>query len=298
MAITWGEAELLIYLARENVIKGRVATFGRMTMLVNGKDVKELAKRLDGYTPAVAQLPDGDIDDQAFFAALGVASLTSIDAMDVDRPTMIADLSRPLPEKLHGSFDAVLDSGTMEHVANFASCLQNSCRLVKVGGYVVHSIPSTNFLDHGYFSVSPIFYVDFFEVNRWRRHFLALYGTIWTKTNAERTYWSYTPEVFGQAEWTGQFNRPMSVASVAQRTPESTYSFEGVIQREYKPVAAAADGSAATKIERIRSFGKALAKSNPGLASLGAQFWYWWIARHTLAKTRFRLASAPALLSD
>lgn len=298
MAITWGEAEFLIYLARENVIQGRVATFGRMTMLVKGKDVKVLAKRLDHYTPNVAQLPDGEIDDQAFFLALGVESLTSIDAVDIDQPTILGDLSKPLPAELHGAFDAVLDSGTMEHVANFTACLENACRLVKVGGYVIHSIPSTNFLDHGYFSVSPIFYVDFFEVNRWRRHFMALYRIIWTRTNTERVYWNYSPEVFGQAEWTGQFRTPVSVASVVQRTAESTSSFEGVIQREFKAPEAVAAGPSNPRIERIRTFGKTLLKTHPGLVQLGAPIWYWGIARYTLARTRFRLARAPALSRD
>lgn len=286
MAITRGEAEYLVYLAREKIMRGRVATFGRMTMLVNGSEVKAIAKRLQYETAGISALSDSVIDDQAFFLALGVDSLVSIDAVDIDRPTVIGDLSRPLPAELHGAFDVVLDSGTMEHVANFTACLENACNLVRVGGHIVHSIPSTNFLDHGYFSVSPIFYVDFFEVNRWRHHFMALYDTKWGRFGADRNYWNYTPEVFGRVQWTGQFKRPMSVASVVQRTAESTFSFDGVIQRDFLPPVATPTEGPGSSIERIRAFGKKVLRSNPAILPLIGPPWYWLISRYTLAKTR------------
>lgn len=295
MAITWGEAEYLIYLSREKILRGKVATFGRMTMLVTGQEVKRLAKRLNFNADGIAKLPDTTIDDQAFFLALGVDELVSIDAVDIDSPTMIGDLSKTLPEELHGQFDAVLDSGTMEHVANFTSCLENACRLAKVGGHVIHSIPSTNFLDHGYFSISPIFYVDFFAVNRWHHPFMALFDTKWGRYDVERNYWNYTPRLFGRVQWTGQFNRPISVASVVKRLPESTISFEGVIQRDFLPPTEPAAHDRASIVDRMRGFGKQVVRSHPGVFPLLGPLWYWAIARHTLAKTRFRLATRGAL---
>lgn len=296
MAITKGEAEYLIYLAREGVVRGRVATFGRMTMLVDGREAKSLARQLNHLTPAIAALPDdAPIDDQAFFAALGVDSLTSIDAVDIDSPTMIGDLSKPLPAELDGAFDVVLDSGTMEHIANFSACLENACRLVKVGGFVIHSIPSTNFLDHGYFSVSPIFYVDFFAVNRWLHPFMALYDTKWGRFGARRKYWRYAPEVFGRTQWSGQFHQGISVASVVQRTADSTFTFDGVIQREFLSPSAGSSLGGGSIIERLRAAGKALLRSNPKILPLIGPPWYWIMARYFLAKTQFRLSKAGPL---
>ena len=78
------------------------------------------------------------------------------------------DLNYPVPMMhwtgRHGIYDVVLDVGTMEHCFNIAQAVLNMALLVKKGGYIIHENP---FLmgNHGFYSLNPTFYHDFYEPN-------------------------------------------------------------------------------------------------------------------------------------
>jgi hypothetical protein len=51
------------------------------------------------------------------------------------------DLSKPLPEELHGQFDIVTNFGTTEHVSNQEQVFRNIHALCRVNGMMVHALP-------------------------------------------------------------------------------------------------------------------------------------------------------------
>ena len=75
--------------------------------------------------------------------------------------TRIFDLNaEALPDNLRGTFDTVLNFGTTEHVVNQLNSFRVIHDAVKVGGHIVHQLPTTGFIDHGYFCYTPRFFFD------------------------------------------------------------------------------------------------------------------------------------------
>src|SRR5574341_1819501 len=74
----------------------------------------------------------------------------------------IVDLNRPLPHDLIGGFDAVLDPGTLEHVANIYQGFVNCIAALKNTGVIVHTNPLSQ-VNHGFYCICPTMYADFYE---------------------------------------------------------------------------------------------------------------------------------------
>jgi SAM-dependent methyltransferase len=82
--------------------------------------------------------------------------------------TEIFDLNgETLPRKLHGAFDTVLNFGTTEHLLNQLNAFSVIHDAVKVGGHIVHQLPASGFIDHGYFCYTPRFHFDLAGVNEY-----------------------------------------------------------------------------------------------------------------------------------
>jgi SAM-dependent methyltransferase len=82
--------------------------------------------------------------------------------------TQILDLnSEALPDKLRGTFDTVLNFGTTEHVINQLNAFRVIHDAVKVGGQIVHELPTVGYIDHGYFCYTPRFFFDLAGYNEY-----------------------------------------------------------------------------------------------------------------------------------
>lgn len=70
--------------------------------------------------------------------------------------TTILDLNHEsAPPQFVGAFDLVLNFGTTEHLLNQYNAFKVIHDSTKVGGYMVHSIPSVGFSNHGYLTYTP-----------------------------------------------------------------------------------------------------------------------------------------------
>lgn len=65
-----------------------------------------------------------------------------------------------------GKWGLVLDLGTTEHVANAPQCVLNAAEAVQPLGRIIHHVPMT-MVNHGYWSVNPVFWLDFYRANKW-----------------------------------------------------------------------------------------------------------------------------------
>jgi hypothetical protein len=82
--------------------------------------------------------------------------------------TKIFDLNREaIPKKLRGAFGTVLNFGTTEHVVSQLNCFRVIHDAVKVGGHIVHQLPTVGYIDHGYFCYTPRFFFDLAGYNKY-----------------------------------------------------------------------------------------------------------------------------------
>jgi SAM-dependent methyltransferase len=75
--------------------------------------------------------------------------------------------SETLSSKLRGSFDTVLNFGTTEHVINQPNAFRVIHDAVKIGGFIVHQLPTAGYIDHGYFYYTPRFFFDLAGYNQY-----------------------------------------------------------------------------------------------------------------------------------
>jgi hypothetical protein len=85
----------------------------------------------------------------------GATSVESTDKSDYEGATRIHDMNQVMPPELRSRYDSIIDIGSLEHVFNIAQALDNCSHAVKVGGQVIHVLPSNNFCGHGFLQCSP-----------------------------------------------------------------------------------------------------------------------------------------------
>jgi hypothetical protein len=102
---------------------------------------------------------------KVFFEMLGIKEYYDMDKFDIDQPILKHDMNFPVTADLQGKFGWVIDSGTMEHVFDVKQYLTNMVNLTKQDGWVLHISPTSNQIDHGFYSFSPCLFFDFYKAN-------------------------------------------------------------------------------------------------------------------------------------
>jgi SAM-dependent methyltransferase len=97
------------------------------------------------------------------FKMLGFRRIESMDAFDNERPTYVQDLNNPIPASLHGTFDAVLDFGTLDHVYDMRMAIANIVNMLKVGGVVVIYDAMIGWHNQSLYNFQPPFFFDTFS---------------------------------------------------------------------------------------------------------------------------------------
>jgi len=92
-------------------------------------------------------------------------SVATLDVDDYQSATVIANLNVPLEKEFHSKYDVVLDLGTLEHLSNFSNAIVNIFNLLKKDGVYYFAIPANNWCNHGFFQLSPTFFVDLCKYN-------------------------------------------------------------------------------------------------------------------------------------
>jgi hypothetical protein len=114
---------------------------------------------------------DGDeyVSDDFFFRFIGFDSVQSVDQAITggayEGASIGFDLNYPGLGEVAGQNQLVYDGGTMEHVFNTSSVFRNIFEALAVGGYAVHSSPTNNTVDHGFYQFSPTLFLDYYATN-------------------------------------------------------------------------------------------------------------------------------------
>jgi SAM-dependent methyltransferase len=142
----------------------RTITLGRQRLYVTTAELENLAAR---YRPdligRLADLVYGEPADEFLRRFLDVQHLIALDRSGYEGAAMTHDLNQPLPDSLHEQFDAVIDSGTLEHVFNVPVAIASCMALVKRGGSLFLSSPANNLCGHGFYQFSPELFFRLFD---------------------------------------------------------------------------------------------------------------------------------------
>lgn len=181
MAISRPMARLLLSERRVRPFHGSVLQLGRQTVLFAetqlsawARDGRKVADDVssNGASHLGSEARSGrggaPMSDEEFFRFLGFDEVFSCDVSSYENATLILDLNGPVPNELNGKFDMIFDGGTMEHIFTVPQVLANIHSMLKRGGRVIHIAPTSNMVNHGFYSFSPTFFSDYYAANRYR----------------------------------------------------------------------------------------------------------------------------------
>lgn len=166
MAIGRGAARLLVLESARAGYRGRLLQLGPQRLYLRHGELRAYAAEA-GLTlpPELDSVPAHEpVGTERFFTALGFDAVESCDLHDVTA-THRLDLNEEVPAELRARFDAVLDGGTMEHVFDTRRVLANIHDLLAEGGLAIHLAPANNWVDHGFYSFSPMFFTSYYGAN-------------------------------------------------------------------------------------------------------------------------------------
>jgi hypothetical protein len=110
----------------------------------------------------------GDLDrlTEAYYSAIGFSSYGAIDVNSL-YGSLVMDLNTDICEQygFNRQFDLVTNNGTGEHVFDQGAVLKNMHQMTAVGGIMIHCLPCNNYVNHGFYSFSPLLVLDLAEVN-------------------------------------------------------------------------------------------------------------------------------------
>lgn len=146
-------------------ILNKIGLYGDILMLGNQESritrdvLKNTLYRL-GIKRPLDDLSDR-VTSEDIYKIMGASSYTDIDLFG--KPKFKMDLAQPLPAMMRGMYDFVCDLGTIEHVIDPLQALENVVFSLKKSGTVFLFNPAKISLNHGYYTLQPQLFSDFFR---------------------------------------------------------------------------------------------------------------------------------------
>ncbi|MCP4825376.1 MAG: methyltransferase domain-containing protein [Shimia sp.] len=168
MAIPDTLAVRLINVVKDNSLGGDFLMLGRQRWI--GSRRKRSAALLEAtIKERFPDLTEGDFVHPAnpyserFFERLGFDHVDSMDISDFEDATIVHDLGDMVPKSLHKRFDVIYDGGTCEHVFDLPTAYRNIDRMLKPGGVLIGHSPCNNWINHGFYQITPEMVYGFWE---------------------------------------------------------------------------------------------------------------------------------------
>jgi SAM-dependent methyltransferase len=96
---------------------------------------------------------------------LGFRNAHSLDAFDADKPTILHDMNKPIPEQYKNKYDVVFDVGSMEHVFDVKHFVQNCVEMTKENGVLVIYDALMGWHNECFYNFQTPFFFDVFRAN-------------------------------------------------------------------------------------------------------------------------------------
>lgn len=176
MGIDINTAKFLVSAYQDGVRFDRTLTLGRLTLFVDEQNCKLLQNQLDRAVSNGSKSLTAKGLAEPLFESLGATQVDSMDKSDFEGATVLHDLNYPIAQDHHQKFDVVCDGGTLEHIFNFPTAIQNAMEMVKVGGHLLIHTPTNNWSGHGFYQFSPeLYYRVLSEENGFRVKRMVVY---------------------------------------------------------------------------------------------------------------------------
>lgn len=142
----------------------RLLSLGYPDILYDGTGFKDIPERKDAaQIRAWHNWPGRVLDTDELFFALRLDP-TYFDMAKVRGPEIVIDLNEFDRHRHPLKFDIILDPGTSEHIFNIGAVFSAIAAACRVGGLVIHTNP-LNAGNHGFWSINPTAYIDWYEAN-------------------------------------------------------------------------------------------------------------------------------------
>jgi SAM-dependent methyltransferase len=181
--LTLGQQD--VYTTIENAIR-IISSYGISNTLGSDFDTKP---KIDSW---IGTSLENNTNAQAVFTLLGADKVYACDYSDYENPDFTFDLNYPVGEEYKEKFDVIFDSGTLEHVFDVPAALKNINYMLKKGGRMIIFSPSSNSIDHGFYSFSPTLFFDYFESLAYKNMKAYLRETNPYNTNFKGKSYEYT----------------------------------------------------------------------------------------------------------
>lgn len=99
------------------------------------------------------------------FKMLGFKNAHSLDAFDADKPTILHDMNKPIPDQYKNKYDVVFDVGSMEHVFDVKHFVQNCVDMVKDDGVLMIYDALVGWHNECFYNFQTPFFFDVFKAN-------------------------------------------------------------------------------------------------------------------------------------
>ncbi|MBC3941302.1 hypothetical protein [Sphingomonas albertensis] len=184
MGIAYHELKFLQMVAATRGL-GAVVTFARQNLNMSRSELR----REYGDEP---ELPgNSEFIEDLLTHRMGATSVASIDRSNFEGATHIHDLNDAVTTM--PQYDTVLDFGTSEHIFDIAQAFRNAIALCKVGGRIVHALPSNSECGHGFYQISPELLLSLYsEGNGFRNTEVYI-----AKIMDEKTWYRVVPDTAG-----------------------------------------------------------------------------------------------------
>jgi hypothetical protein len=231
MGIDAAGAAFLLAARSFGVDFSETATLGRQDFFPTAFQFRSVASAFSLSGGATGVIDECSRSGDKFLELLGARSVTSFDASDYEKASVIHDMNHPVPTEYHGRFSAVFDGGTMEHVFNSWQFYQNSLKMVRPGGHYLCLTCGNNMLGHGFYQFSPEF---FFQSLTPDNGFEEAVVMLCEYQNAPPSFYSVAqPKVLRRRVQLAN-SRPLYIMAIARRTSVKPLFAEPPQQSDYQ----------------------------------------------------------------
>lgn len=162
MGINYNNAALLAKAKHSNICFDKILTIGHQTLYLSQKQIKQLAKYY-GLTIDTSVFLHKQYADKFFKIFLDAKSVMSLDYSDYQDCDIIHDMNHSINPNYHEKFDVVIDGGSLEHIFNFPTAVENCMKMVKKGGSLFIFTVANNHTGHGFYQFSPELFFRIFQ---------------------------------------------------------------------------------------------------------------------------------------
>ncbi len=196
MGIDFQIARMLCEAHERGCSFNETATIGHLSLFLRSGEVRLLRRAYRNANKPdadpVGRYKFGDYSDGFLRDFLGVSTLAIIDISAYQGANVIHDLNEPIAETLHGRFDVVIESGSLEHIFNFPVAISSLMKMVKTGGIIFLGSPANNLCGHGFYQFSPeLIFRVFSRENGFDLHKVILYQSRYPSTELIATGRAY-----------------------------------------------------------------------------------------------------------